>query len=120
MNAVSVCLAWHATPLRDASGTALVVRALCVLVATPAGGLSDGWSMRTRSAPFGTGSSPVSLQRPAAGPQPVRTYPAMRKPLAGSHLDIGSIPAPPHRTGDRDDKKPRQVRHRRAQARRLG
>jgi len=64
VDAVSVCLAWHATPLRDASGTALLVRAACVLFVTPAGGLSDGWFMRTGSASSGTGPPPASLHRP--------------------------------------------------------
>jgi hypothetical protein len=68
VDAVSVCLAWHATPLRDASGTALLVRASCVLVVTPAGGLSDGWFMRTGSASSGTGPPPATLHRPGRRP----------------------------------------------------
>jgi len=68
VDAVSVCLAWHATPHRDASGTALLVRAACVLVATPAGGLFDGWFMRTGSASSGTGTLPDPLHRPGRRP----------------------------------------------------
>ena len=120
VDAVSVCLAWHATPLRDASGTA----PLCAQHACSSSPLPGASPMAGSCAPGlllpGPDRSPTRSTAPADDPQPVRTHPAMRKPPAGSHLDTGSIPAPPRRTGDRNDTKPRQVRHRHAQARRLG
>ena len=99
VDAVSVRLAWHATPLRDASGSALLVRAACVLVVTPAGGHSDGWFMRTGSSSSGTGTLPDPLHRtgrrtaaPSHSPgheeAPGREPPRHR---------IGTRHAPPHR-----------------------
>lgn len=99
VDAVSVCLAGHATPLRDASGTALLVRASCVLVVTPAGGLSDGWFMRIGSASSGTGTLPDPPHRAGNRPAACSHSPG--------HEEAPGREPPRHRVGTRHAPPPR-------------
>lgn len=97
--AVSGCLAWHATPLRGASATALFVRVTCVHSFTPAGGLCDGWFVRTSAASSGTGPLPAPPHRTGR-----RTVPFMHPP---GHSEAPGREPPRHRNDDRTAPPPR-------------